>query len=76
LPDGSKHTFVGYRRKVSDIFNSLVAAGFFVEQILEPLSLKQKSWKKMYSESFVKIVAPTIIFKSRCNILVDKGERT
>ncbi len=63
-PDGSKHTFVIYRRKVSEIFNSLIEAGFTVNKILEPLDLKQKSWRKIYRKKMVKLVGPTIIFKA------------
>lgn len=44
--DGSKHKFIVYRKKISDIYNSLVEAKFFVKKIIEPLSLKEKEWEK------------------------------
>lgn len=68
--DGSKHKFVFYNRKISDIYNALVETGFFVEKILEPYYPKQKSWtrkvwKDIYPKKLVKLVPPTIIFKAR-----------
>lgn len=67
-PDGSRHKFVSYRTKVSDIFNSLVDAGFRVERILEPLSIDEKlpeMEEKQFPTSMAKMVGPTIIFKAR-----------
>ncbi|MAG47858.1 hypothetical protein CL617_04590 [archaeon] len=66
-PDSSKHKFVIYRRKISDIFNSLTEAKFFVEKIIEPLSKNAKSWKweEIYPKELVKLVGPTIIFKTK-----------
>lgn len=68
-PDGSKHKFIAYRRKVSDIFDSLLKAGFFIERMIEPFDKKtEKAWKgenweKIYPEKLVEMVCPTIIFK-------------
>lgn len=66
-PDGSKHKFVGFHVRVSDIYNALVEAGFFVEKIIEPLSLKyhSKSLEEHYPKKLSKLVPPTIIFKTR-----------
>lgn len=66
-PDGSKHKFVGFHVKVSDIYNTLVKAGFFVEKIVEPLSLKEhsKSLEECYPKELSKLIPPTIIFKTR-----------
>ena len=65
-PDGSKHKFVGYHRKVSDIFNVLVDSGFVVERMIEPFQMnKDDPWKDCYKIKLVKKIAPTIIFKAR-----------
>lgn len=71
--DGSKHKFVMYTRKVSDIFNSLVESGFVVEKIIEPLDIREsdarraESWKRIYPMKLVRFIAPTIIFKAKKN---------
>jgi ubiquinone/menaquinone biosynthesis C-methylase UbiE len=65
-PDGSKHKFVGYKRKLSDIFNALVESNFIVERIIEPFQLKKNDpWKSIYKIELVKRIAPTIIFKAK-----------
>lgn len=64
-PDRSKHKFVQYTRKVSDIFNSLVEAKFHVEKILEPISFKEKTFQKHFPKKLAKLIGPTIIFKAR-----------
>lgn len=64
-PDGSKHKFVAYHRKISDIYNALVGAGFLVEKILEPLFLKQKGLEEYYPKKLSKLIGPTIIFKAK-----------
>jgi len=70
-PDGTKHKFVMYKRKVSDMFNFLVESNFVVEKIIEPLYIKKLAWKKkkvwkeIYPEKLVKLIGPTIIFKAR-----------
>ncbi|MEW6685504.1 MAG: class I SAM-dependent methyltransferase [Candidatus Edwardsbacteria bacterium] len=64
-PDGSKHKFVGYHITVSDIYNDLVDAGFLVERIIEPLSLKDKGLEEHYPKELSKLIGPTIIFKTR-----------
>ena len=70
--DKTKHKFVYYRIKLSDIYNVLIETGFSVEKILEPLSLNKKQgawkkgpWKKIYPEETVKFIGPTIIFKAK-----------
>jgi len=62
-PDGSKHLFVRYRRKVSDMYSILLEAGFFVEKLMEPFK-KDTEWKKLYPYWLAKMMAPTIIFKA------------
>lgn len=70
-PDGSKHKFVAYIRKVSDIFDSLQKSGFSIEKMIEPFdkkterAWKEVNWKKIYPEKLVEMVCPTIIFKSK-----------
>ncbi len=68
-PDGSKHKFVNYKRKVSDIFNTLVETGFVVEKILEPISFKEKTYEKYYKKDLSKLIGPTIIFKARKGVV-------
>jgi ubiquinone/menaquinone biosynthesis C-methylase UbiE len=64
--NGSKHKFVMYKRKVSDIYDSLVKAKFFVERIIEPLKLNKDSWEnKYYPIKLAKLIGPTIIFKTK-----------
>ncbi len=70
-PDGSKHTFVAYRRKVSDIFDSLLKVGFSIERMIEPFdkktekAWKEGNWKEIYPPKLVEMVCPTIIFKTK-----------
>lgn len=70
--DKTKHKFVFYRVKIGDIYDALVDSGFSVEKIIEPLSLSRKQtawtrgpWKKIYPKETVKLIGPTIIFKSK-----------
>ncbi len=67
--DGSKHIFVRYLRKVSDIVNSVIKAKFSVEKIVEPLEIRKNDpWKaKFYPLKLVKIIGPAIIFKAKKN---------
>ena len=64
-------TFIAFRRKISDIYNALFESKFLVEKIIEPLELKRQKawtkdyWAKEYPISLVKLIGPTIIFKSR-----------
>lgn len=61
----TKIPFIVYKRKVSDIYNSLVKAGFNVEKILEPNTFSKKDpWVKMYSLDVIKLIGPTIIFST------------
>lgn len=65
--DGTKHKFVTYRRKVSDIYNALVEAGFFVEKMLEPIKMEGPPFEDLdvYKEELAEKIGPTIIFKAR-----------
>ena len=63
-PDGSKHKFIIYNRKISDLFNALVEGGFVIEKIIEPLDLKVNE-NPNFPKDLVKLIGPTIIFKSR-----------
>jgi ubiquinone/menaquinone biosynthesis C-methylase UbiE len=65
-PDSKRRKFVMYKRKVSDIYNNLVKAKFFVEKIIEPLEIKKDPWEnEIYPIKLVKLIGPTIIFKAR-----------
>jgi len=70
-PDGSKHKFVAYMRKISDIFDSLQKAGFSIEKIIEPFDKKMEkawkggNWQEIYPEKLIKMIGPTIIFKAK-----------
>lgn len=67
-PDGSKHKFIFYRRKISDILNALITSGFSLDCAIEPLEFKKKNdriWEEGYSIKLVKKIAPTIIFKAK-----------
>lgn len=68
---GKKHKFVGFSRKIGDVYSSLLNAGFFVERIIEPVELKKDDmwtkdfWKGVYPKKMVSLIPPTIIFKMR-----------
>ncbi len=65
-PDGSKHKFIGYSRKISNIINELIESGLILEKVIEPLELKKNDpWQKIYDKKLIKIIGPTIIFKAR-----------
>lgn len=62
---GTKVPFVVYKRKISDIYNDLVEAGFKIDKILEPNTFSKKDpWAKMYSLDVIKLIGPTIIFST------------
>ena len=64
--DGSKHKFVMFHRKVSDIANSAIAAGLTLLEMHEPLDMKNKiKDPSVYPEDLVRMIAPTIIFKTK-----------
>jgi len=63
-PDGKKHIFVQYNRKLSDIYQSLMDANFFVEKIIEPLKIRKDYWEKDFPLSMAKLFPSTIIFKT------------
>lgn len=72
--DGSKHKFVEYKRKIGEIFDSLLKAGFSIERIIEPFDKKtegawktEEAWKEVYPKKLVEMVCPTIIFKAKKN---------
>jgi ubiquinone/menaquinone biosynthesis C-methylase UbiE len=61
-----KPEFIFYKRKISDIFNSLMNSGFYVEKIIEPNNYsKEDPWAKMYSLEVTSLIGPTIIFCAR-----------
>lgn len=61
--NGNKSKFIFYFRKVSDIYKSLTAANFKVEEIIEPLPYDKKGpWDKIYSKKLAGYLSPTIIF--------------
>ncbi len=75
-PEGSRHTFVMYRRRVSDVVNALVRNGFAVERIEEPFDPDDKVWGSGYRRKLVRRIGPTIIFKCRktpTKLLMRKG---
>ena len=69
--DGSRHKFVMYRRKISEIYDSLLEAGFYVEKIIEPFDTrtekawKGRNWKEIYPKKLIEMICPTIIFKAK-----------
>lgn len=64
--DGSKHKFVEFNRKVSDIVNSVIAAKLTLLEIHEPLDLKNKiDDPASYPKDLVRLIGPTIIFKTK-----------
>ncbi|MBR9682839.1 MAG: class I SAM-dependent methyltransferase [Candidatus Aenigmarchaeota archaeon] len=69
--DGKKHTFIMFKRRISDIYDAIVESGLTLEKILEPVKLKgQKAWTSDpftddFSLKLAKMVPPTIIFKTR-----------
>jgi len=68
--DKTKHKWIAYQRKISDIFNSLVNSNFFIEKMIEPDSRKKypgDPWQGLweYKPKLLKLFPPTIIFKAR-----------
>ncbi|MDD3607195.1 MAG: class I SAM-dependent methyltransferase [Candidatus Moranbacteria bacterium] len=62
----NKYKFTFYKRKVSDIFSSLINTGFDVERIIEPNNFSKKDpWAKMYSLDVISLIGPTIIFSAK-----------
>ena len=65
-----KHgTWVGYNRMLSNLFDSLIKAGFQVERIIEPDSRKKYKgdpWYNLwdYKKKAMDLLPPTIIFKA------------
>jgi len=70
-PDGSKHKFVEFLHKISEITDGLIDSGFVLEKVMEPLKLKGHvewsvgGWEEIYPRKLVKLIGPTIIFKAR-----------
>ncbi len=64
-PDGSRHVHIMYRRKVSDIYNSLFSSGFAVEKTVEPLDMDDRVFGHGYRRKLVRRIGPTMIFKCR-----------
>ena len=64
--DGSKHRFVMFHRKVSDIVNSITDANLTRLEMHEPLDMKNKiKDPTVYPEVLVRLIGPTIIFKTK-----------
>jgi ubiquinone/menaquinone biosynthesis C-methylase UbiE len=72
-PDGSKHKFVMYKRKVSEIIDSVLESRLSLEKLIEPFDKKGEKawkggyWKNVYPKKLVEKVGPTIIFKTKKN---------
>jgi len=70
-PDGSKIEFIAYTHKISETYKCLVDNNFIVEEIIEPFDEKiekgwtKNFWKKVYPLKLVRLIGPTIIFKSK-----------
>jgi len=70
-PDGSKIEFIAYTHKISETYKYLVNSNFIVEEIIEPFDETTEKgwtknfWKKVYPLKLVRLIGPTIIFKSR-----------
>ena len=62
-PDGSKHKFFMYRRKISGICDSITDSGLKLVKIIEPFDPDDKVWGHGYRRKLVHMVPPTIIFK-------------
>lgn len=65
-----EHKFIMYTHTISELYNSLVKVGFFIEKIIEPDSRKKypyDPWYNLwdYKPKFLKMIPPTIIFKCR-----------
>jgi ubiquinone/menaquinone biosynthesis C-methylase UbiE len=68
--DRKKHKFVMYIRTASEIINSLIESGFYIEKVIEPDSRKhypKDPWYNMweFTPQLMKYLPPTIIFKCR-----------
>lgn len=64
-----KDKFVTYNHTISELYNTLIKAGFFVEKIIEPDSRKKypyDPWRGLwdYTPKLLKNVPSTIIFKA------------
>lgn len=62
-PDGSKHKFMMYNRKISDIVNSIIMSGLTLEAVIEPFIPKDMVWGNGYRRKLVRKITPTILFK-------------
>ena len=65
-----KKKFVAYTHTISELFNLLIKARFFVEKIIEPDSRKKHKgdpWYNLwdFTAKRLKMLPPTIIFKAR-----------
>ena len=64
--DRTKHKFVMFHRKVSDIVNSVINANLTLLEVHEPLDMKNKiKDPTVYPEDLVRLIGPTIIFKAK-----------
>jgi cyclopropane fatty-acyl-phospholipid synthase-like methyltransferase len=66
-PDGSEHLFVIYRRKVSDIVNSIIDAELTLIRMLEPFDPDDvdRVPQEHFPKALAELISPTIIFKTR-----------
>ena len=62
-PNGSKHEFIMYRRRISDIVGAINESGLRFERMIEPFDPKDKVWGQGYRRKLVGMITPTIIFK-------------
>lgn len=62
-PDGSRHTFIMYRRRISDIVDAVFKSGLKLDRILEPFDPHDSVWGRGYRRRLVRMVTPTLIFK-------------
>lgn len=68
--DGKKHVFVMYNYTISQVFNSLLDAGFKIEKMIEPDSRKKYEGDYWYglwdfNKKFMSFIPQTLIFKVR-----------
>ena len=62
-PDGSRRNFIMYRRRVSDIINSITGSGLKLGGVIEPFDDKDPVWGQGYRRKLVRLITPTMIFK-------------
>lgn len=64
--DSSRHKFVNFRRKVSDVINSIIAANLTILEMHEPLDMNNGiDDATVYPKELVRLIGTTIIFKTK-----------